>query len=146
MFWVLIYCFIHLCWGLLLWIKYRCPSNIQFEILLSYIWFLICGVTRRRGRFFGIVLYFWWALDCTLIFFFLIFDKKFSYNQGIWALVYGEFVSVLAICVSYTQRSAAAKFATNLSFMYHPQPRWTFISFRTIPMLSLCYGKCKWAF
>ena len=76
------------------------PSSIQFEILRSCIWFLVCGVTWRRGRFFGSVLYFQRAFDCTLIYFALIFDKKFSCNQGLWALVYDEFVSVSAICVS----------------------------------------------
>ena len=76
------------------------PSSIQFEILRSYIWFLVCGITWRRGRFFGSVLYFQRAFDCTLIYFALIFGKKFSYNQGIWALVYDEFVPVSDICVS----------------------------------------------
>ena len=34
------------------------------------------------------------------LYFVLIFGKKFSCNQEIWALVYDEFVSVSAICVS----------------------------------------------
>ena len=64
----------------------RFPSNIQFVILLSYIWFLSCVVTQRRGRFFlsKSVLYFYWALECTLIYAVLIFGMKFYCNQGIW--------------------------------------------------------------
>ena len=51
MFWALIYCFIHLCWGLLCWRKYRFPSNIQFGILLSYIIFDLWSHSKKTEIF-----------------------------------------------------------------------------------------------
>ena len=48
-------CFGH-CWR-----KCRFLSSILFGILLSYIWFFVCGVTWRRGRF----LDFCEAVSCT---------------------------------------------------------------------------------
>ena len=44
-----------------------------------------------------------------MIYFVLIFGKKFSCNQGIWALFYGDFVAVSAICVRARLKDSSCK-------------------------------------
>ena len=86
-----IYCCIHLYLGLLCWRKYRsllifnlelCPllsftvGNGDQKVTFDYIWFLIYGVTRRRGRCFGSDLYFLMLLSIPwfISFYFLVIN------------------------------------------------------------------------
>ena len=56
---------------------------------------------KEEGDFLGVSYTFNELLTVyTLVYFILIFDKKFSCYQGIWKLVCDEFVSVLIICLS----------------------------------------------
>ena len=56
---------------------------------------------KEEGDFLGVSYTFNELLTVyTLVYFTLIFDKKFSCHQGIWKLVCDEFVSVLIICLS----------------------------------------------
>ena len=149
MFWALFYCFIPLCRGLLCWRKYRFPCSIQFGILLSYIWFLVCGVTWRRGRFLYflseclvLLMSFWLYLD---LFCFNFWQENFlqSGNRGI---------GLLWICVSFSYlyelgpNTTSCKAYNKFKLHFHHQARGILISFRTNPMLRFCYGKCKRAF